>query len=146
MKFSFAFVLISLVLGLGFDLDLVSAAPPSSTVPTYNPAVSGENCFSLTNPVNGTVWDSYGTYAVSWDVKGECQGDYYVYMLSVSTDTDGQISLGHAQHSTLTVDLASGGAVVNLSQDEHAGDYVFAISTDTAEGLDYNDYAFVKVI
>ncbi|KAI9018093.1 hypothetical protein CLU79DRAFT_761705 [Phycomyces nitens] len=140
MILTLIFALISLVLGL------VYAAPPSSTVPSYNPADLGENCFSLTYPVNGTVWNIYQNYDITWNINGECQGDYYIYMIPASKGDNGQYSLGYPQQSSLTVDLSLGNAIIVLSQSNYPGEYVFAISKESTENLDSTDYAIIQVV
>ncbi|KAL0086873.1 hypothetical protein F4703DRAFT_1849281 [Phycomyces blakesleeanus] len=134
MKSSFAFVLLAMVLGL------VCAAP----MPTNDG--ENHNCFSLTYPVNGTVWNSYGTYEVLWDVTGTCHDTYYAYMISAVENENGEYALSNPQKAPEPVDLTLGKNYITLNLNEPAGTYVFTISKESGEDIDYTDLAVVTVV
>ncbi|KAI9018095.1 hypothetical protein CLU79DRAFT_847299 [Phycomyces nitens] len=134
MKLSFAFVLLSLVLGL------VYAAPttPDNSLNT--------NCFSLTYPVNGTVWENPGSYNVTWTTYGTCEGVYNAYIISASEGTNGEYYFGEPYMATDPVDLSVGYTTININLEEPSGQFVFAIAKKPADNMDYTDLAIIDIV
>ncbi|KAI9018098.1 hypothetical protein CLU79DRAFT_761710, partial [Phycomyces nitens] len=132
MKLSFAFALLSLVLGL------VYAAPT-----TYDAPVN-TNCFSLTYPVNGTVWNTHGTYNISWNIYEECKGTYYPFMIPTVIDENGEYAMGMPNFDQTPIDMKAGNITIILDK-ETAGTYVVTIAKSTGEDIDDTDYAVITV-
>ncbi|KAL0079107.1 hypothetical protein J3Q64DRAFT_1763789 [Phycomyces blakesleeanus] len=140
-------MMLSIVFGLVlFLISLVSAAPPSSTVPSdKHEAKEANKCLELTYPSNGTVWDTYGTYDVTWTVTGECQDINYVYLLPVSQDEDGEVVFGELYHMEEALDIDSGHFPLNLDSREVEGNYVFAVGPKVDDWSDYSDFAVISI-
>ncbi|KAI9018096.1 hypothetical protein CLU79DRAFT_837306 [Phycomyces nitens] len=134
MKLSFAFVLLSLVLGL------VYAAPTNPADPLNT------NCFSLTYPVNGTIWHAPGSYVVTWTTYGTCEGVYNAYLIPATVNANGEYILGELSMAMNSVDLSLGLTEITLNLDEPAGKYVFTIAQQTGENLDYTDLAIIDIV
>ncbi|KAL0073453.1 hypothetical protein J3Q64DRAFT_1840719 [Phycomyces blakesleeanus] len=134
MKTSFAFALLAMVLGL------VCAAP------TGNPEFENINCFSLTYPVNGTVWNSSGTYEALWDLTGTCSGTYYAFIIPATEESNGDYTFGTPYQASDSIDLNAGMASITLDSSEPAGKYVFGIIKDTGDDMDYTDVALVDIV
>ncbi|KAI9018097.1 hypothetical protein CLU79DRAFT_847301 [Phycomyces nitens] len=134
MKLYFAFLFISLV------LVLVYAAPTTPDDPLNT------NCFSLTYPVNGTVWENPGSHNFTWITYETCEGVYNVYLIPTTKDANGAYFLGEPYKAIDPVDLSIGYSTIILDIEKPVEKYVFVIAKDNAESMDYTDLAVVDIV
>ncbi|KAI9018099.1 hypothetical protein CLU79DRAFT_720890 [Phycomyces nitens] len=109
-------------------LGIIHAYPSYTILSERDGGTQSQKCFDLIYPTNNTEWKTLGAYDITWKITGECQEIYYVSMVKVTQDVDGNNIYEDPQFGNSLVDISLGRAKIAMSDSEYIVKHMIVLS------------------